>query len=218
MTVVTSAEVVQIPTSRSKTDTEDLESKGLFTWLTVCLCVLWCSCMWNHWLCLLLEDADADADEEDDDGMDSDEEESEEDLTETTMSPPNRPPYSLIPPPPVWMQGNHGLGEKKIKHKTSVITKNRRAFSLFSAPGDLMFVVCCSTQLGWTHQREGETFLWSDDFLSVFSTSRRSLSLSVGWLCVGDVGTRWHWNRRSSSAGWRSVQHQTHSSQEERKL
>ncbi|KAI7799543.1 armadillo-like helical domain-containing protein 4 isoform X2 [Triplophysa rosa] len=62
-----------------KTDTEDVESK---------------------------EEADED---EEDDGMDSDEEESEEDLTETSMTPPSRPPYSLIPPPPVWMQGNHGL-------------------------------------------------------------------------------------------------------------
>lgn len=79
MMTVTSSEVLQIPTSRSKTDTEDQESK---------------------------EETDED---EEDDGMDSDEDKSEEDLTETTMTPPNRPPYSLIPPPPVWMQGNHGL-------------------------------------------------------------------------------------------------------------
>ncbi|XP_052390738.1 armadillo-like helical domain-containing protein 4 isoform X4 [Carassius gibelio] len=45
-----------------------------------------------------------DEDEEDEE-VDSDEEESEEDLTESTMAPP----YSLIPPPPVWVQRNQGL-------------------------------------------------------------------------------------------------------------
>ncbi|XP_016116414.1 uncharacterized protein C14orf37 homolog [Sinocyclocheilus grahami] len=41
--------------------------------------------------------------------MDSDEEESEEDLTESTVAPHTRLPYSLIPPPPVWVQRNQGL-------------------------------------------------------------------------------------------------------------
>ncbi|XP_059353847.1 armadillo-like helical domain-containing protein 4 [Carassius carassius] len=45
-----------------------------------------------------------DEDEEDEE-VDSDEEDSEEDLTESTMAPP----YSLIPPPPVWVQRNQGL-------------------------------------------------------------------------------------------------------------
>uniref|UniRef100_A0A8C2J0H9 Armadillo-like helical domain-containing protein 4 n=1 Tax=Cyprinus carpio TaxID=7962 RepID=A0A8C2J0H9_CYPCA len=45
-----------------------------------------------------------DEDEEDEE-LDSDEEESEEDLTESAMAPP----YSLIPPPPVWVQRNQGL-------------------------------------------------------------------------------------------------------------
>ncbi|XP_026104517.1 armadillo-like helical domain-containing protein 4 isoform X2 [Carassius auratus] len=45
-----------------------------------------------------------DEDEEEEE-VDSDEEESEEDLTESTMAPP----YSLIPPPPVWVQRNQGL-------------------------------------------------------------------------------------------------------------
>ncbi|XP_026115447.1 armadillo-like helical domain-containing protein 4 isoform X1 [Carassius auratus] len=48
------------------------------------------------------EEPDEDEEEEE---VDSDEEESEEDLTESTMAPP----YSLIPPPPVWVQRNQGL-------------------------------------------------------------------------------------------------------------
>ncbi|XP_051511558.1 serine-rich adhesin for platelets-like isoform X2 [Myxocyprinus asiaticus] len=42
---------------------------------------------------------------------DEEEEESEEDLTETSISTPTRASYSLIPPPPVWVQRNQGLGE-----------------------------------------------------------------------------------------------------------
>ncbi|XP_016379945.1 uncharacterized protein C14orf37 homolog isoform X2 [Sinocyclocheilus rhinocerous] len=52
------------------------------------------------------EDPDEDEEEEE---MDSDEEESEEDLTESTVAPHTRLPYSLIPPPPVWVQRNQGL-------------------------------------------------------------------------------------------------------------
>ncbi|KAK2884311.1 hypothetical protein Q8A67_017948 [Cirrhinus molitorella] len=75
------SEVVHLPASKPKTDTEDPESK---------------------------EEPDED---EEDEEMDSDEEEeeSEEDLTESTMAPHTRPPYSLIPPPPVWVQRNQGL-------------------------------------------------------------------------------------------------------------
>ncbi|XP_026104518.1 armadillo-like helical domain-containing protein 4 isoform X3 [Carassius auratus] len=51
---------------------------------------------------LQTEEPDEDEEEEE---VDSDEEESEEDLTESTMAPP----YSLIPPPPVWVQRNQGL-------------------------------------------------------------------------------------------------------------
>ncbi|KAK9957026.1 hypothetical protein ABG768_014724 [Culter alburnus] len=73
--------VVHVAASKPKTDTEDLETK---------------------------EEPDED---EEDEEMDSDEEEeeSEEDLMESTMAPHTRPPYSLIPPPPVWVQRNQGL-------------------------------------------------------------------------------------------------------------
>ncbi|XP_067240666.1 armadillo-like helical domain-containing protein 4 isoform X2 [Chanodichthys erythropterus] len=72
--------VVHVAASKPKTDT-DLETK---------------------------EEPDED---EEDEEMDSDEEEeeSEEDLMESTMAPHTRPPYSLIPPPPVWVQRNQGL-------------------------------------------------------------------------------------------------------------
>ncbi|KAI2652366.1 Armadillo-like helical domain-containing protein 4 [Labeo rohita] len=78
---LTVSEVVHVPVSKPKTDTEYHESK---------------------------EEPDED---EEDEEMDSDEEEeeSEEDLTESTMAPHTRPPYSLIPPPPVWVQRNQGL-------------------------------------------------------------------------------------------------------------
>ncbi|XP_028858243.1 armadillo-like helical domain-containing protein 4 isoform X3 [Denticeps clupeoides] len=46
---------------------------------------------------------------EDSEEEDDDEEESEEDQTESPASAPTRPPYSLIPPPPVWVQRNQGL-------------------------------------------------------------------------------------------------------------
>ncbi|KAK6297631.1 hypothetical protein J4Q44_G00322140 [Coregonus suidteri] len=47
--------------------------------------------------------------EEDENTEESEEEDSEEDLNETPMPAPTRPPYSLIPPPPVWVQHNQGL-------------------------------------------------------------------------------------------------------------
>lgn len=37
------------------------------------------------------------------------EEDSEEDQTETSKTSSTQPPYSLIPPPPVWVQRNQGL-------------------------------------------------------------------------------------------------------------
>ncbi|KAM7395662.1 hypothetical protein PAMA_007097 [Pampus argenteus] len=48
-------------------------------------------------------------DEEDENSEESVEEESEEDLTETPITSSTQPPYSLIPPPPVWVQRNQGL-------------------------------------------------------------------------------------------------------------
>ncbi|XP_051816484.1 uncharacterized protein LOC110951400 isoform X1 [Acanthochromis polyacanthus] len=50
-----------------------------------------------------------DEDEEDENSEESVEEESEEDLTETPKTSSTQPPYSLIPPPPVWVQRNQGL-------------------------------------------------------------------------------------------------------------
>ncbi|XP_052326699.1 armadillo-like helical domain-containing protein 4 isoform X2 [Oncorhynchus keta] len=47
--------------------------------------------------------------EEDENTEESEEEDSEEDLNETPIPAPTRPPYSLIPPPPVWVQRNQGL-------------------------------------------------------------------------------------------------------------
>ncbi|KAF0023254.1 hypothetical protein F2P81_023884 [Scophthalmus maximus] len=48
-------------------------------------------------------------DEEDENSEESVEEESDEDLTDTPKTSSTPPPYSLIPPPPVWVQRNQGL-------------------------------------------------------------------------------------------------------------
>ncbi len=69
--------------------------------------------------------------------MDSEEEESEEDLTESTIAPHSRPPYGLIPRPPVWVQRNQGLGENQprlcsIICQSSLITR-ARSLSVCSA-------------------------------------------------------------------------------------
>ncbi|XP_035851614.1 armadillo-like helical domain-containing protein 4 isoform X1 [Sander lucioperca] len=50
-----------------------------------------------------------DEDEEDENSEESVEDESEEDLTETPKTFSTQPPYSPIPPPPVWVQRNQGL-------------------------------------------------------------------------------------------------------------
>lgn len=52
---------------------------------------------------------DLESKEEPDEDEEESEEESEEDLMESTLAPHARPPYSLIPPPPVWVQRNQGL-------------------------------------------------------------------------------------------------------------
>lgn len=57
-------------------------------------------------------------DEEDENTEESEEEDSEEDLNETPIPAPTRPPYSLIPPPPVWVQRNQGLSERILKKHT----------------------------------------------------------------------------------------------------
>ncbi|CAN9507704.1 unnamed protein product [Ophioblennius macclurei] len=50
-----------------------------------------------------------DEDEDDENSEESVEEDSEEDLTEVPKASSTPPPYSLIPPPPVWVQRNQGL-------------------------------------------------------------------------------------------------------------
>ncbi|XP_074542116.1 uncharacterized protein armh4 [Halichoeres trimaculatus] len=54
-------------------------------------------------------DEEQDEDEDDENSEESVEDESEEDLTETPKTSSTPPPYSLIPPPPVWVQRNQGL-------------------------------------------------------------------------------------------------------------
>ncbi|XP_024860194.1 armadillo-like helical domain-containing protein 4 isoform X2 [Kryptolebias marmoratus] len=60
---------------------------------------------------LLHKDSEEEPDEEDDDenSEESMEDESEEDVTGTPKASSTQPPYSLIPPPPVWVQRNQGL-------------------------------------------------------------------------------------------------------------
>ncbi|XP_068199231.1 armadillo-like helical domain-containing protein 4 [Antennarius striatus] len=54
-------------------------------------------------------DEEQDEDDEDENSEESVEDESEEDLTEMPDTSSTQPPYSLIPPPPVWVQHNQGL-------------------------------------------------------------------------------------------------------------
>lgn len=60
---------------------------------------------------LLLNPENEDEEDEYADESEEEEEESEEDLTEVPVHSPTRPPYILIPPPPVWGQRNQGLSE-----------------------------------------------------------------------------------------------------------
>lgn len=55
---------------------------------------------------------ESDEDEEEENSEESVEDESEEDLTDTPRTSPSQPPYSLIPPPPVWVQHDQGLSER----------------------------------------------------------------------------------------------------------
>ncbi|XP_058469331.1 uncharacterized protein LOC131443597 isoform X1 [Solea solea] len=50
-----------------------------------------------------------DEDDEDENSEESVEDDSEEDLTDSPQTSSTQPPYSLIPPPPVWVQRNQGL-------------------------------------------------------------------------------------------------------------
>ncbi|XP_062324498.1 uncharacterized protein LOC134025471 [Osmerus eperlanus] len=56
----------------------------------------------------LESEEEPDEDEEDDNAEES-EEESQEELVECSIPAPTRPPFNLIPPPPVWVQRNQGL-------------------------------------------------------------------------------------------------------------
>lgn len=57
-----------------------------------------------------------DEDEDDENSEESVEDESDEDLTETPKTSSTQPPYSLIPPPPVWVQRNQGLSTITVFH------------------------------------------------------------------------------------------------------
>lgn len=54
---------------------------------------------------------------DEDDENTEESEESEEEQKETPIPAPTRPPYSLIPPPPVWVQRNQGLSERRHTHE-----------------------------------------------------------------------------------------------------
>ncbi|XP_054617485.1 armadillo-like helical domain-containing protein 4 isoform X2 [Dunckerocampus dactyliophorus] len=57
-----------------------------------------------------LDEMESEEDPDDEHSEESvEEEESEEDLIETTKTSLTQPPYSLIPPPPIWVQRNQGL-------------------------------------------------------------------------------------------------------------
>lgn len=58
---------------------------------------------------LIASPTEEDEDEDDENSEESVEDESEEDLTQTPRTSSMQPPYSLIPPPPVWVQRNQGL-------------------------------------------------------------------------------------------------------------
>ena len=66
-----------------------------------------CSWLLSRWICSPTEETDED--EEDENSEESVEEESDEDLTDKPKTFSTQPPYSLIPPPPVWVQRNQGL-------------------------------------------------------------------------------------------------------------
>uniref|UniRef100_A0A1A8R4Y0 Chromosome 14 open reading frame 37 n=1 Tax=Nothobranchius rachovii TaxID=451742 RepID=A0A1A8R4Y0_9TELE len=55
------------------------------------------------------EKEEPDEDDDEENSEESVEEESEDELTETPKTSSTQPPYSLIPPPPVWVQRNQGL-------------------------------------------------------------------------------------------------------------
>lgn len=65
--------------------------------------------------------------DEDEEDENSEEEESEEELTETPKTPSPQPPYSLIPPPPVWVQRNQGLSMR-----TRHLLSNLRQINMYT--------------------------------------------------------------------------------------
>lgn len=86
-------------------------------------------------LFLCAEESDEDEDEEN--SEESVEDESEEDLTDTPRTSPTQPPYSLIPPPPVWVQHDQGLSERAstqklfIKQEVAAVALEPQSFLFF---------------------------------------------------------------------------------------
>lgn len=64
-----------------------------------------------EWI-ILFHTEEPDEDEEDENSEESVEEDSEESMPDTPKTSSTQPPYSLIPPPPVWVQRNQGLSMK----------------------------------------------------------------------------------------------------------
>lgn len=61
---------------------------------------------------MLSHTEETDEDDEDENSEESIEDDSKEDLTETPKTFSTRLPYSLIPPPPLWVQRNQGLSKR----------------------------------------------------------------------------------------------------------
>lgn len=71
-------------------------------------------------LFVLFPAEEPDEDEDEENSEESEEDDSEEDLTETPTTSSTQPPYSLIPPPPVWVQRNQGLSMRFVLELNTV--------------------------------------------------------------------------------------------------
>lgn len=117
MTTVTMA--THQPMHKSRSGLEEMESEGKTSSIAeeknVFLIVfsffkygLWASWPLSRFFFFATEEPD-DEDDDEENSEESVEEESDEDLTETPKTSSTQPPYSFIPPPPVWVQRNQGL-------------------------------------------------------------------------------------------------------------
>lgn len=61
--------------------------------------------------CAEESDEDEEDEENSEESLEDESEEEEEDVSEAPAAPPTQPPYSLIPPPPVWAQHDQGLSK-----------------------------------------------------------------------------------------------------------